>query len=59
MSDLFYGDGPREMPLYQQNDKYEAVVRIYMFNYLQEMNAASGRNPLINSSTAERSNFRL
>ena len=26
VSDLFHGDGPREMPLYQQNDKYETVV---------------------------------
>ena len=39
---FFYGDSPREMPLYQQNEKYEIVLWIYMFNYLQEMNEALG-----------------
>ena len=58
MSDLFYGDCPREMPLYQQNEKYEIVVRIEMFSYLQKLSQRWVRNTWVNSSNAERSNCR-
>ena len=39
---FFYGDGPREMQLYQKNEKYKVVILMEMFNYLQEMNSALG-----------------